>query len=302
MKPKIISALYRKANSTLCKFRLKTGMYTKRRLPEYDFGCLQKHWPYVDPECVRDDYHRPTADGVDLSICVPMYNAASFIENLLKVIDRQKTEYSFEVVLVDDGSKDQTAEIVSRYIAGKKHFVLLRQENGGAAVARNTALDHARGEYVSFVDSDDLISDDYIQALMSCAKANDADIVKGNYCIQRGNQIIPMGSASNLICGGVIRASLLDRVRFPAGYWHEDMINLFLITPQAKKIAAIDKVVLYYNDTAGSASKVTAGTKNYRALQQLYLVISLTAYVVLISLANLLLAALVLILYALVAG
>lgn len=275
MMPRIVSGLFRKSNRALCKVRLKTGLYHKSALPEYDFSYLQEKWPYVKPDCVRDDFHRAGADGVDLTICVPMYNAETYIEDLLRAIDRQETDYSFEAILVDDGSTDRTAEVVSRYIKDKEHFVLIRQENGGASAARNTAIDHARGEYLCFADSDDPISDDYIQSLMSAAKTNDADIVKGDYCIKRGDTILPMGEAAGFVCGGVYRASLFDRVRFPAGFWFEDMINHFLITPQAKKKLHINHVVFYYVDAEGSASKVQTGARSYKALDHLYLILSL---------------------------
>ena len=276
MKPKMLTALCKKSLTALRKARLKTGLYVKASLPEYDFDHLQRIWPYVKPNCVSEDFHRLTGEGVDLSICIPMYNVEAFIEPLLDVLDRQQTEYTFEVILVDDGSKDKTAEIVKRFIAGKPNFVLIQQKNGGISVARNTAIDHAHGEYISFVDSDDLVSNDFIQSLMSAAKENQADIVKGKYCIRRGESIVPMGLSTGFFWGGVYRASLFDKVRFPVGYWYEDMIQLFLIVPQAKTTIPIDNVTLYYNDTEGSASKLQARARNPKSLEQLYLVMSLT--------------------------
>ena len=271
-----ISRVYRKADRAISAVRLKTGLYHKSALPEYDFAFLQGKWPYVDPGCVKNDYPRPAVGGVDVSICVPMYNVEAYIENLLNAIDRQNTVFRFEVILVDDGSKDKTAEIVSRFIDNKKNFHLIRQENGGISVARNTAIDHARGEYLCFIDSDDLISEDCIQSLMSAARENDADIVKGEYCKMSGGITKPMGQSTGYFWGGVYRSSLFDRVRFPVGYWYEDMIHLFLIVPQSKKTVTIEKVIYYYNDTQGSASKLQSGNRNYKSLEQLYLVMSLT--------------------------
>ena len=206
---------FRGAFSVINKIRLKHGWYSKSILPDYDFDFLQSKWPYVNPECVRNDFKRGKATGIDLSICIPMYNVEAYIEDLMKAIDSQESEFSFEVILVDDGSTDTTAEIVNSFITGKNKYTMIRQENAGISAARNTAINHASGEYICFVDGDDLIADNSIQSLVSAAKENDADIVKGKYGLKRGSKITEKGYASGYIWGGYSVLHFLNMYVFP---------------------------------------------------------------------------------------
>ena len=100
-----------------------------------------------------------------VSIIVPIYNTALFLDECLSSIKQQ--DYSdFEVLCIDDGSKDNSAEIVSRYVKMDKRFKLFQQENAGVSVARNLGLENATGEYICFVDSDDSLSQDYLSSLL----------------------------------------------------------------------------------------------------------------------------------------
>ena len=101
-----------------------------------------------------------------ISIIVPIYNAESYLEECLKSI--QKQDYlDFEVLCVNDGSLDRSVEIVENICKSDSRFVLINQVNGGVSKARNTALSKAKGDYICFVDSDDVISVDYLSTLLS---------------------------------------------------------------------------------------------------------------------------------------
>ena len=108
-----------------------------------------------------------------------------------------------------------TAEIVNSFITGKNKYTMIRQENAGISAARNTAINHASGEYICFVDGDDLIADNSIQSLVSAAKENDADIVKGKYGLKRGSKITEKGYASGYIWGGYSVLHFLNMYVFP---------------------------------------------------------------------------------------
>ena len=91
-----------------------------------------------------------------ISIIVPVYNSEKYLDECLRSI--QKQSYSnFEVICVNDGSPDNSADICQRFVDKDKRFRLINQENGGVSSARNRALKEAKGEYVCFVDSDDVI-------------------------------------------------------------------------------------------------------------------------------------------------
>lgn len=111
-----------------------------------------------------------------VSVITPVYNVAKVIEKTLNSMLMQDYK-NLEIVLVDDCSKDNSAEIIKRYLDKYPNIVYHKQvKNGGAAVARNTALNIAKGRYVAFLDSDDLWCDGKISKQLSFMKENDAAI------------------------------------------------------------------------------------------------------------------------------
>lgn len=104
-----------------------------------------------------------------ISIVVPIYNSEKYLDECLRSI--QKQSYSnFEVICVNDGSPDNSADICQRFVNKDKRFRLINQENGGVSSARNRALKEAKGEYICFVDSDDIIDNLYLENLINLAK------------------------------------------------------------------------------------------------------------------------------------
>lgn len=120
------------------------------------------------------------AIGPDLSIIVPVYNAQNFLKRCIESCLSQRTEFTFEVIAVDDGSIDDSLALLRNYDCDQR-LKVIHQENRGHAGARNAALDIASGRYICFVDSDDFIPSDAVQRLMSRAVELDADIVGGGY-------------------------------------------------------------------------------------------------------------------------
>lgn len=111
-----------------------------------------------------------------VSVITPVYNVAKVIEKTLNSMLMQDYK-NLEIVLVDDCSKDNSAEIIKRYLDKYPNIVYHKQvKNGGAAVARNTALNIAKGRYVAFLDSDDLWCEGKISKQLAFMKENDAAI------------------------------------------------------------------------------------------------------------------------------
>lgn len=275
---RFVSKAKRYFRGKLYQIKIRTGLYSKEELPTYDFNLLTEKWKYVDPHSLLDSSESILNKVYDvvLSVCIPMYNVETSIITLLQQIEKQKTEHSFEVILVDDGSTDATAELVKSFIDGKPRYHMISQQNGGLSAARNTAIENARGQYLTFIDSDDELCDDCLDPLITSAITQNADIVRGSYYLKRGTKLIYRGIVHGYAWGALFRAELFDRIRFPIGYWYEDMINSFLLTPLSKKTLEIDVPFIYHNDVDGSLSKVQLGAKNYKPLEHLYLVISLT--------------------------
>lgn len=112
-----------------------------------------------------------------VSIVIPAYNAEKTIVKCLDSIVNQ-TYKNLEIIVVNDGSKDKTKEIIENY--GDHRIVLINKENGGVSSARNKGIDVAQGEYITFIDSDDYVAHDYIEALLTPCQ-NGADISCSNY-------------------------------------------------------------------------------------------------------------------------
>ena len=104
-----------------------------------------------------------------ISIIVRIYNAENFLDECLSSIENQDYK-DFEVLCVNDGSKDNSSNICERYVARDKRFILINQNNAGVSTARNRALSIAKGEFICFVDSDDVVSTDYLSTLLRLAE------------------------------------------------------------------------------------------------------------------------------------
>lgn len=113
-----------------------------------------------------------------LSVIIPLYNCETYISRCLDSILTQLPEDDFEVIIVDDGSQDDSYAIVSDYAAGHDNIRLLRQNHLGVACARNKAVSEAKGDYITFVDADDMIVAGSLEFLLQTAVANRAEMVK----------------------------------------------------------------------------------------------------------------------------
>lgn len=115
-----------------------------------------------------------------ISIILPSYNVESFIEKCIQSILCQ-TLHDWELILVDDGSTDQTTKICRRYAAETENITYVRQENKGMGYARNLGLQYAKGSWVTFVDADDWVFPDFLKMLKKAQEEANADIVVCQY-------------------------------------------------------------------------------------------------------------------------
>lgn len=120
------------------------------------------------------------SEKILVSIIVPVYNGEKYIESCINSILKQSEE-KFELIIVDDGSTDNTYSIANKYSQIDKRVLILTKTNGGVSEARNYALDRANGKYIVFVDSDDLVENNYISSLLKYVIEENADLVCTGY-------------------------------------------------------------------------------------------------------------------------
>jgi len=129
----------------------------------------------------------PEKRTTEVSVIMPVYNAGGYLAGAVESILRQ-TYRDFELLLVDDGSSDGSADICDAYARKDGRVTVFHQENRGICAARNRGLDAARGKYIAFCDHDDLYEDDCLETLWNEAERSNAQLVRGNFRVIRQDQ------------------------------------------------------------------------------------------------------------------
>lgn len=129
-----------------------------------------------------------------VSVIVPVYNASAFLEECLQSILSQSYQ-DLEIILIDDGSQDNSGEICDRYKEKDARIVVIHQNNQGASNARNSALDIASGQLITFVDSDDTIEREMIRTLYDDLIDHQADVSICSYNTVIENRPVPVGNS-----------------------------------------------------------------------------------------------------------
>ena len=115
-----------------------------------------------------------------ISIVTPMYNGEKYVEETIQSVLKQ-TYPNWEMVIVDDGSKDNSAQIIKEFTGKEKRIRLIQQPNAGSAAARNNGIRHANGQYIALLDADDLWEPEFIESQLALMKEKDALVVHASY-------------------------------------------------------------------------------------------------------------------------
>lgn len=129
-----------------------------------------------------------------LSVIIPMYNCAPVIVRCLDSIDYQDCE----IIVVNDGSKDNGAEIVEKYAATHPNVRLINKSNGGVSSARNLGIQEAVGKYISFIDADDYIVSGGLERIVTLAEEYNADVVKFKNRSVQDSSVVDKSSVSDI--------------------------------------------------------------------------------------------------------
>lgn len=206
-----------------------------------------------------------------ISVIIPVYNSEKYLKKCLDSVFAQTFD-DFELIIVNDGSPDNSQDIIDAYKAiHPDKITSIRQENAGQAAARNRGLDLALGEYVMFVDSDDYISAKAFEKVLSCAEANNSDIVcfnmfndidgaieEFNYRIFQCEDPIKKYILNETSpCNKLIKRDLLQKnaLHFREGIIYEDLELVPRLALFTDKISFIDDRLYYYVIHSGSTMR-----------------------------------------------
>lgn len=199
-----------------------------------------------------------------LSVILPVYNVENYLSDCLESVLNQSYG-DIEVIIIDDGSTDNSLMICKDYCQKDSRIRLYTQENQGISVTRNRGLDLARGEFLTFMDSDDTIDSDMYDSLMSKFSDSDIDVViSGHRVVQLNGEtyenkygeftlsgvdatrmILDDSVLPSFLWDKIYRADLWEGIRFPVGRIYEDLATVYKILDKSKKVKIIDGV--YYN-------------------------------------------------------
>lgn len=209
-----------------------------------------------------------------VSVVVPVYNGAQYVESCCEQLVHQ-TMSKLEIIFVDDGSIDDSMEIIERCAARYENVIAVHQENRGVSAARNHGIALASGEYVGFVDVDDLVDSDMYEVLLQIADEDRVDIVcmeglgsLGEKTILRSqNQWMSAFFQATIRISAwnkLFKKSLFQEKSFPEGKRiHEDMCAVYKALTCAQSVALVNIEKYHYIHREGSSSRVNVFSEKY---------------------------------------
>lgn len=203
-----------------------------------------------------------------VSIIIPAYNAEKYLRECLDSAVGQ-THRNIEIIVVDDGSTDSTAEIVGEYVAVDSRVKLIRQANVGVSASRNAAMSRAEGEWIAFLDSDDVLRPDCISTLLDVAASEDSKLVYGDWrggtdCSAADFEIDKRSTVSidaievieqalyqtsSIVpspWGKLYHQDLFDDIRFDESLIYEDLDIFYKLADKAGRIAVTNAPIYFY--------------------------------------------------------
>ena len=212
-----------------------------------------------------------------ISIIVPIYNVSPYLRLCLESIEKQ-TYPHFEVLLINDGSRDNSKDICLEFVERDNRFKYIEQQNAGLSAARNTGILNAKGEFLTFIDGDDLIESNYLEELYYTSLKNDSEIVVGSFkefneednnyyihvfdyreehykhreLIENIAQIERRGIEFETSWGILFHRRLFENVLFPVGKNIEDTRTNYKLYMESCKTSYIHKDIYIYRIRKGS--------------------------------------------------
>ncbi len=212
-----------------------------------------------------------------LSVIIPMYNRAHIISQAIESVLAQDLK-DVEIIIVDDGSTDVSTYVVKSYAEKYSNILLIENEHKGPGFARNAAMEHASGEYITFLDSDDWIPKPAYRLMYQKAKEKDADVIIGQMMRKvNGGKWTPVANNKRLVslfgdencakeyiiplinpsaCNKIFKRKMLvdNNIVFPDAVMSEDLAFCISVLDHAESIYNIDEIVYMYESNSNKQS------------------------------------------------
>lgn len=229
-------------------------------------------------------------NNILVSVVVPVYNVEKYLSRCIDSISRQSYS-NLQIILVDDGSKDNSAVICDEYSKKDTRISVIHKTNGGLSDARNVGIDNAKGDYICFIDSDDFVRETYVEDLLNAILKYNADIAvclfeKGNS--DKFNDVVENKQQNEIILNNIgavdklydevlnvsmvvawnklYSKNLFYKIRFPVGKVHEDEFTTPKLLFGANKIVIINKKDYYYFQSPNSIMRSEFNINRFDAL------------------------------------
>lgn len=216
-----------------------------------------------------------------LSVIVPVYMVEKYVAKCIDSIINQSYT-NLEIILVDDGSKDNSGRICDDYKEKDDRIIVIHKDNGGLSSARNIGIENATGQLITFVDSDDYIKCNMYDMMIDCLCKNNLDVICCNYESDSTSKNEKNESAFKVLkhidavarlldedgyrCyswNKIYKKELFDNVKFPEGLFYEDIITNYKLFLKANRIGYVNAKLYVYNYRVGSITSEMFNEKKY---------------------------------------
>lgn len=228
-----------------------------------------------------------------ISVVVPVYNVAQYLPDCMNSIFAQNVA-DMEVILVDDGSTDNSGALCDQYTKKYGNVKVIHQKNAGLSAARNTGIEAAKGEFITFVDSDDMLADGFISTALELAKTYQADFIAFSHvrckaetqwpmkCLSQSEDYKPrvyderVQKMQKFLIGTeigttawakVYRRELFETIRYPVGKYHEDVFTTYKVVDKANRVVTISQVGYLYRKSPNSITTSGFSEKRLDSIQ-----------------------------------
>ena len=224
-----------------------------------------------------------------VSVIIPIYNVSQYLPECIDSV-REQTYQNIQIILVNDGSTDNSLDVCLEYKKKDDRITIINKKNGGLSSARNVGMDAAKGEYFSFIDSDDFVDPRMIDTLVSLLENTNSDISCCNFDYYDENSVYQRTHKADIISSEVysrqralelllsekyfkcyawnklFKSSLFQGVRFPEGQLYEDIVTIYNLIKISNSLSFCGEPMYHYRVRNESITQRVFDKRTYEML------------------------------------